>query len=243
MMLPNSTCSTLAISIAFSRYPSTASGEVTATDSDSTTILRLVFADDAPGSVVLSSVPISNGSPVCIPDSVSVAGLFALCCPLPVAVHDADFISNLLVGFGSGSIGLSLKSCAAGAAGSGSESAAVVLSLLFFLGSPFCISSANASLITSLLQSNHCFVWSSSETYLNSYSATIYLGLRPFVVFDCVATGASSSDSEFVDVLNRIGGIGIGSTRISGLSTLHLPSVILQSTPLLFLMASLSRLL
>ena len=58
-----------------------------------------------------------QNSPVSIPDSTSVAGLFALCCPLPLAV-DADFTSNLLLGFGSGSVGLSLKSCAAGAAGS-----------------------------------------------------------------------------------------------------------------------------
>ena len=97
-----------------------------------TTILRLVFADDTPGSVVLSPVPMPNGSPVCIPPPASAAGLFAPCRPLPLAVDDADFKSNLLLGFGSGSIGLSLKSRAAGAAGSGSDIAAAVLSLLFF---------------------------------------------------------------------------------------------------------------
>ena len=50
MMLPKSTCSTLAILIAFSRYPSTASCVVTATGSDFTKNFRLVFA----GSVVPS---------------------------------------------------------------------------------------------------------------------------------------------------------------------------------------------
>ena len=39
------------------------------------------------------------------------------------------------------------------------------------------------------------------------------------------------------------GGIGMGSTRISGLSTVQLPSVILQGTPIAFLTASLSHLL
>ena len=95
-----------------------------------------MFADAARCNDVLLSMPISNGSPPCIPDSVSVAGLFALCCPLPLAVHDADFISNLLSGFGLGSIRLSLESRAAGAAGSGSGSGidAVIVSLLFFPG-------------------------------------------------------------------------------------------------------------
>ena len=64
MMFPNSTCFTLAIIIAFSRYPSTASCVVAATGSDFTTILRLVNADGAPGNIVLSPVPISNRSPM-----------------------------------------------------------------------------------------------------------------------------------------------------------------------------------
>ena len=115
---------------------------MTATGSDCTTIICLVFADGAPGNGVLSPVPISNGSPVCILDSVSVTGLFALCCPLPLAVVDAEFISNLLVGFGSGSIGLSLKPRAADAPGSGSSIVAAVLYLLLFLCSPLCILSS-----------------------------------------------------------------------------------------------------
>ena len=49
MMLPNATCSTLTILVAFSRYSSTASCVVTVTGSDLTTFLRLVFADAAPG--------------------------------------------------------------------------------------------------------------------------------------------------------------------------------------------------
>ena len=38
-------------------------------------------------------------------------------------------------------------------------------------------------------------------------------------------------------------GLGVGSTRKSGLSTVHLPSVILQGTPIIFVMVSLSDLL
>ena len=98
-MLPSLICSTLAILVAFSRYPSTASGAVTATGSDFTAIL-LMFADGAPGNVVLSPMPIFDGSPVCILDSVSVTGLFALCSPLPLAVGrgsdqvQSDFLST-----------------------------------------------------------------------------------------------------------------------------------------------------
>ena len=66
---------------------------------DFTTILRLVFADGAPDNVVLSTVPIPNGSPVCAPGSASVTDLFSLCCPLPLAVDHADFTTNLLLGF------------------------------------------------------------------------------------------------------------------------------------------------
>ena len=66
----------------------------------------------------------------------------------------ADFIINLLLGFGSGSIGLSLESRAADAAGSGSGIAAAVPSLLFFLFSPLCTCLANAPWITSFLRSN-----------------------------------------------------------------------------------------
>ena len=150
MMLPYSTCSTLAILIA---SPSTASCGVTATGSDFTTILRLVFADAADAALG-SVVPISNLSPICIPDSVSVAGLLVLCCPLPVAIDDADFISNLLLGFVSGSIGLSLKSRAAG---SGSGIGPEVLSLLFFLCSLLCISSPIFLLLATF-----------SETFFNS---------------------------------------------------------------------------
>ena len=67
------------------------------------------------------------------------------------------------------------------------------------------------------------------------------MGLRPFVVFVCVATKASNSATEFVDVLlgdsfrirassDDSGRIGIGSTGGSGLSTAHLPSAIFQCT-------------
>ena len=97
---------------------------------------------------MLSPVPISDMSSICILDSSSGIDLFSLCCPLPLAVDDADFMSNLFLEFGSGSTGASLGHDAADAAGSGSSTAAVALSLLSFLCSPLCTSSASASLIT-----------------------------------------------------------------------------------------------
>ena len=110
LMLPKWNYSTLAILIAFSRYPSIASCVVPAAGSDFTAIL-LLFADGALGNVVLY--------------------LFALCCPLPLAVDEADSISNGLLAFGSGSIGLSLTSRAADAAGSDSEFALQCCHLFF----------------------------------------------------------------------------------------------------------------
>ena len=133
-----------------------------------------MFTDDAPGSVVLSPEPMSN-------DSVSVGVLFALCCPLPPAVDDADVTDNLLFGFGSGSTGLSLKSCAA-----------VVSSLFFF---PLLPSPAPPQRKPSLLRSNlsaPCGV-----TLKHSLIRT----LPRSVVFECHATGASNSGPELVDVL------------------------------------------
>ena len=92
-----------------------------------------MFADGALGNVVLSPMPISNGSQFAFL-LLSVTDLFTLCCPLLLAVDDADFISNLLLGFKSGSIGLSLECRAADAAGAGSGVAAsIVSSHLFFL--------------------------------------------------------------------------------------------------------------
>ena len=105
---------------------------MTATGSDITTILRLVFADHASGNSVLSPVPISDESSAHTLVSLSGIGLFSLCCPLPLAVDDADFMSNLLFGFGSGSNGTSLGSGVAGA----DSGTAVTLSLLFFLVPP-----------------------------------------------------------------------------------------------------------
>ena len=70
------------------------------------------------------------------PISSSGIDFFSFCCPLPLAVDDADFMSNVLLRFGSASIGLSLESRAADAAGSGSGIAASVSSLLFSFCSP-----------------------------------------------------------------------------------------------------------
>ena len=82
-------------------YPSTTSCVVAATGSDFTTILRPLFAESALGNVVLSPVPISNVSPICVLGSVSVTGLFSLSCPLPLADDAADFVRNLFMKFNS----------------------------------------------------------------------------------------------------------------------------------------------
>ena len=188
----------------------------------------------------------------CILHSVSVT----LRCPLPLAVDDADFIRNLLVGFGSGSIGLPLKPRAADAAGSGSSIAAAVLYLILFLFSPLCISSANASLTTSLLRSSlsaPCGVimrHSSIRTLQRSEWACALL-LSLITLQQGHPTVAPNSSMYCLVTLslwirapsNGNGGIGIGSTRMSGLNTVHLSTVILPGTPTTFLMAPLSHLL
>ena len=81
------------------------------------------------------------------PGSVSATDLFSLCCPVPLAIDDADFMSSLPLGFRLVSVGLSLESRAAEAAGSGSSIAAVssrIFYPLYFLSVP-----PHASLVTS----------------------------------------------------------------------------------------------
>ena len=58
--------------------------------------------------------------------ATSEVGFCTYCCPLPLAANDADFMNSLLWRFGSGSIGVSLNSCDADAAG------VTVLPLSFF---------------------------------------------------------------------------------------------------------------
>ena len=116
-----------------------------------------------------------------------------------------------------------------------------------FLCSPHCISSANASLITSLLRSN---VSATSGVNLR-HSSIRTLQRSEWACLHGVATWAF----EFVDVIlgdsfhlvscsfnTAMAGIGIGSTRMSALCTVHVPSIILQSSPITFLKASLSHL-
>ena len=142
----------------------------------------------------------------------------------------------------SGFIGLSLKSCSADAAGSRSGIAASVLSLLFFLRSALCISSANAWLITSLHRSNlsaPCGVVLKHSSFRTLQRSEWDCAL--FVV-DCVETGISNSASEFLDVL-----LGDSFTmdscsfewqwrdwdRVhSNFCSVYLPSVSLRGTPI-----------
>ena len=110
-------------------------------------------------------------------------------------------MSNLLFGFGSGSTGASLGSGAADAAGSDSGTPAVGLSLLFFLCSPLCASSASPSLITSHLFDPIFLLHMEWFRGILRFAFCHDLsGLCPFVVLDCTATWASNRGSEIVNV-------------------------------------------
>ena len=208
-----------------------------------------MFADGAAGNAVLPPVPVSDVSSACIPDSSSGIDLFCLCCPLPLAVNDASFMSR----FASGSIGFSHGS---GAADSVSGTAAVALSLLFFLCSPLRTSSASASLITSFPRSNlsaPCGVvlrHSSIRILQRTECACALLLSLIALQFGHPIVAPNSSMSCLVILSlwirapsNGYGGIGMGSTQASGLSTVHLPPVILHGTPITLLTASVSHLL
>ena len=84
--------------------------------------------------------------------AAAVSDLFTCCCPLPMTADDSVFISSLFLGFGSGSIGVSLNSCVVHAVVFAADTAVATLLPLSFLCSFLCHSSANASLI-SLLRS------------------------------------------------------------------------------------------
>ena len=181
----------------------------TATGADVPAIIRLVFAARALGNAALTSVPIYIGTPICASGSASVADLSTRYCPLPLAADDADFMSGLFfLGYGSDSIGFDLDPCDVDAA------------LLSILCSHLCISSANAS---SLLRSN---VSAPCGDILRC-NLGIQQRLR---IIQCLAFVILSL--WFSVPSNGNGGIGIGSTPISGVSTDHQPSVILLGTPI-----------
>ena len=128
---------------------------VTATGADFSAILRLVFAVKRWAMLHIREYPRPSELQFVLlalrlqltPSRVAVH-----CCWL-LAADDADFMSYLFLGFGSGSIGFSVDSCDVGAAYFSAGAAVVTLLLLSFFVSSLCISSANASLITSLLRS------------------------------------------------------------------------------------------
>ena len=116
-------------------------------------ILRLVF-----GTMTLSSAPLLPSS-ISIDTSVGDSGSTSVvdrtfCCLLHLAADDADFMSHLLLGFWSSSIGVSLNSCDAGAAACDDHAARVPLLPLSFFWTILFISSADDSFLTSLLRSN-----------------------------------------------------------------------------------------
>ena len=125
---------------------------------------------------------------------------------------------------------------------------------LSFSWSSLCYSSANASLLTSLLQSNlsaPCGVipHSSIRTLQRSEWACSRLlsliALQPGHSLHCGSELVNVLICLFLSefVLLQKAGIGIGSTRFAGLSTVFLPSVILRGTPMTHLMVFLSHLL
>ena len=190
---------------------------------------------------MLSPVPVSDVSSTCTLDSPSEIDLLSFCCPLPLAVNDADIMSNLLFGLDSGSIGFSLCS---GAADSASGTAAVALSLLFFLYSALCTSSASASLITSFLRSNlsaPCGVvlrhFSTRALQRSECACALWLSLIALQPGHPIVAPNSSMSCVVI-----LGGIGMGCTRTSCLPTVHFPTVILHGTPITLLRASVSHL-
>ena len=212
----------------FFTVPSTASRMATATGSDFTAILRRMFADGAAGDPVPSPVPASRVSSTCIPDSSSGIDLFCLCCQLPLAVNNADFMNSLLFRSASGSIGFSLGS---GAADSVSGTSAMALSLLFFLCSPLRTSSASASLSTSFLL--HAEWYFSIRTLKRSGCACApLLSLIALQHGHPIVDPNLSCFSPPGFVLPQNGGIGTGSIRNSGL----------HGAPITMLMASVSHL-
>ena len=100
MMLLNSTCSTLAILNCFFTKPVNCflCGELLALTSQQFFVWCLLTLPCA--MLCFRRWPIFNGSPVCVLSSVSST----FCCPLLLAVDDADFMSSLHLGFGSDSI-------------------------------------------------------------------------------------------------------------------------------------------
>ena len=157
-------------------------------------MLRRVFADGAAGNAVPSPVPVSGVSSTCILDSPSEIDLLSFCCPLPLTVNDADFMSNLLFGFAS--VQQELLSVL-------TLLVLLVLiqalSLLCFLCSPLCTSSASASLITSFLRSN----LSAPRGVVLRHSSILILQRSEWTCALLLSLIAlpSHGGSEFVDVL------------------------------------------
>ena len=182
--------------------------------------------DQAPHLSALTSTGTSIGV------SGSVSGVLCTCCPLPLA-DDAEFII-LFLGFESNSICISLNTRDVDAADCVAGAAVDVLSAPF-LYSLLRNSSASASFITSPF----CSLWSDPEAFFDSHSATIAVSLCAFPVLDRVAPRTTHSGSEFINVLlcdsfpldARSCKWRWWSTRISGLFTVHPPSVNLQRTP------------
>ena len=193
------------------------------------------------GDAVPSPAPVSRVSWTCTPNSSSGIALFCLCCPLPLAVNDADFTSSLL--FGSVLVLLILF-------------LALLLWPCHFSSSPALrTSSASASLITSFLRSNlsaPCGVVlrHSSIRVLQRSECACALLLSSIALQPGHPIVAPNSSMYCLVVLslwirapsNGNGGIGMGSTRTSGLSAVHFQSVNLHGTPITLLIASVSHL-
>ena len=73
------------------------------------TILRLVVGPMTLGNAPLLPSSISIDTSAGDSAATSDAGLCTCCCPRPLAADDADFMSNIFLGFGSRSIRVSLQ--------------------------------------------------------------------------------------------------------------------------------------
>ena len=111
-------------------------------------------------------------------------------------------MTNVFLGFESGSIEFFLNSRDVDAANFGAGAASVTLLLLSFLCSPLRTSSASASLITSFLRSNlsaPCGVVARHSSIRTLQQSEWACAL--FVVVDSVATWASDRGSKLINVL------------------------------------------
>ena len=193
-------------------------------------LLRLVFGTMTLGNAPLLPSSISIDIHVGSSASTSSADFCACFCPPPLAAADADFTSNLLLGFGLSSNGVSPSSCEAGAGCDDDAGGVSLLPLLF--GCRFSLPPRPTPHFSSLLFSAPCGVTlrhSSVRTLQRSEWMCARLLSLMALHPGHPAMAPNSSMSCFVLLQIGNGGLRIGSARTSGLSTVQSISKALQS--------------